>query len=88
MRNWELHLHQPTAAELECIKLHGCSYAISWRCRDGSYHRVSACPTLEDAEVKARAWDWPGHPGTRWRYFLDDLRAFRSRITRLWREKK
>lgn len=73
-------LHRPSPAELECLKLHGASYSISWRNRDGSYSRVSACPTRDRAEESARVFGWPGHKGTRWLYFLDDVRALWSKI--------
>lgn len=56
------------------------SIGYKWRTRDGGSREVSfgvdeiTPDTIAYARSRAVECGWPGHPGTRWDYFKDDLR--------------
>jgi hypothetical protein len=54
------------------------TWVITWRHRDNSASQLTLSPgkSREEAEEEARAFGWPGHSGSRWEYFKDDLRAW------------
>lgn len=51
-------------------------YSRYWRCRDGSTSKVEGFASQEECDDAARSFGWPGHTGTRWEYFKDDLRRW------------
>jgi len=64
-------------------------WTFRWRNRDGGQQRVSFMDTedmtFEQAKERARAYGWPGHTGSPWNYFKDDLRNFRKSVESWYR---
>lgn len=59
------------------------SITFRWRERGGLVRReltlgleATTGPDIDAAEALAREAGWPGHKGTRWDYFKDDLRKW------------
>lgn len=60
------------------------SAVFHWRERSGDRVKFTALDgTYGEAEAAARELGWPGHAGTRWDYFKDDLRALRTKLSNL-----